>query len=145
MCTKKKLKKKFEVHGGSYITIQSVHWLLEKIHLQIQDGYWNNLQNKAYEYLLFSPVKYTEHVTIKRINKMRRVNLVLESLADGIFSERTIFMFASPISFLWERKGGDGIRGFVTASEQNKTFLRAQAERSRHAETTNHADRKKLQ
>lgn len=49
---------------------------------------------------------------------MTRVNLVLESLADGIFSERTIFLFASP-KFLRERKTGNGIRGFFTASEQN--------------------------
>lgn len=64
MCTQKNPK----VHGGFYITMQSVHWLLEKenIYLQVQDSYWNNLQNKAYEYLLFSPVKYTEHITIRK-------------------------------------------------------------------------------
>lgn len=42
----------------------SVHWLLEKesIYLQFQDSYRNDLQNKAYEYLLFSPAKYTENI-----------------------------------------------------------------------------------
>lgn len=75
---------------------------------------------------------------------MTLVNLVLESLADGIFSERTIFMFASP-KLLWKRNSGKDIRGLFTASEQNKTFVRAQVECSWHAETTNHADRKNLQ
>lgn len=42
----------------------SVHQLLEKknIYLLFQDSYWNDLQNKAYEYLLFSPAKYTENI-----------------------------------------------------------------------------------
>lgn len=75
---------------------------------------------------------------------MTLVNLVLESLADGIFSERAAFMFASP-KLLWKRNGGNGIGGFFTASEQTKTYTRAQVECSRHAETTNHADRNNLQ
>jgi len=73
---------------------------------------------------------------------MTLVNLVLESLADGIFAERTGFMFASPW-LLWKRNSGNGIGGSFTASEQNKTFISAQVECSQHAETTNHADRKK--
>ena len=66
MCTK---KLEIEVHGSFYITIQSVYGLLEKenIYLQVQDSYWKNLQNKAYEYLLFSPIKYIEHRTIRKI------------------------------------------------------------------------------
>lgn len=72
------------------------------------------------------------------------MTLVLESLADGIFSERTIFMFASP-KLLWKRNCGNGTGGFSTASEQTKTYIGAQVECSRHAETTNHADRTHLQ
>lgn len=47
----------------------SVHRLLEKesIYLQFQDSYWNDLQNKAYEYLLFSPAKYTEHILSEKM------------------------------------------------------------------------------
>lgn len=138
MCTQKT-----EVHGGFYITIRSVHWLREKenVYLQIQDSYWNNLRSKAYEYLIFSPIKYTEHRTTR---KMTLVNLVLESLADGISAERAIFMSASP-KLLWKRNSGNDIRGFFTASEPNKTSIRVQVECSGHAETANHADRETLQ
>lgn len=44
--------------------------------------------------------------------------LVLESLADRIFNERTIFMLTSP-KLLGKRNSGNGIRGFFTASKQD--------------------------
>lgn len=93
---------------------------LENVHLQGQDSYWNNLWSEGYEYLIFSLVKYTERRTTR---KMTLVNLVLESLADGIFSERAIFMSASP-KLLWKRNSRNNISEFFTASEPNKTSIR---------------------
>lgn len=113
MCTQKT-----EVHGGFYITIRSVHWLLEKenVYLQVQDSCWSNLRSKAYEYLFFSPIKYTEHRTTR---KMTLVNVVLESLADGISAERAVFVSASP-KLLWKRNSGNNIRGSSQHQNQMK-------------------------
>lgn len=70
---------------------------------------------------------------------MTLVNLVLESLADGIFSERRFYVCVSQVNLgkkQWKWHRGD------SSLHQNKTLVRAQVECPRHAETTNHADRK---